>query len=286
MTPTEDKSKEKRDQFIIAYLPNLSQTQVVVSHAVALAQMLHKGLILLHVNDSTFATCPQNDAEQTIHTLRDTVAASYADTNYCIIPGKTADIIETLPELLNAVAIVAQVDRTAPRKSPTHPKQLLRNFANCKVAFLTAQTTKTDSTPPASVALTVDFKHESKEKFIWSSYFARFGGSSIHTLYYDYRDPGLRSKWYANMQFLHKFYTNLGITFKPHIMQQHANWADVDGIEFAAESHYDLIVSVTTAERDVMEYIIGVQEHRTIVNRHNIPVMYLNPRDDFFILCD
>ena len=45
-----------KDQFVIAYLADLSMTNQVVSHACFLARMLNKGLILLYVEDSHLHT--------------------------------------------------------------------------------------------------------------------------------------------------------------------------------------------------------------------------------------
>jgi nucleotide-binding universal stress UspA family protein len=46
--------KEKKDQFVIAYLADLDNPDTVLTHAVALARMLGKGLILLHISDPRY----------------------------------------------------------------------------------------------------------------------------------------------------------------------------------------------------------------------------------------
>jgi len=47
-----------------------------------------------------------------------------------------------------------------------------------------------------------------------------------------------------------------------------------------------LLIAVTTKEKDGLEFFVGVQEQRTIVNRERIPILFLNPREDLYVLCD
>ena len=42
-------NKEKKDQFVIAYLNNLDYTDSCIEHAVQIANILNKGLILIHI---------------------------------------------------------------------------------------------------------------------------------------------------------------------------------------------------------------------------------------------
>lgn len=287
----------KKDQFVIAYLTDLTDTDVVVSHALFLSKKLRKGLVLLHISDSRYTKTSTAEAEEELKKICSTLESS----SYAALAGDTKEIITSLPTLMNAVVIVAQVAARAARRSPLNRRNVLRNFAECRAAFLTVQQPfsvhPVDDTPaggqtsvaggqPDEVAMVVDFKRESKDKFIWSSYFPRFIGSRMNVLYYDYKDQFLHSKWYANMQQLHKLYTGLDITFQPRIMESKSTFPDVDALRFARSHGYRLLICVTTKERDTLEYIIGTQEMRTITNRYRIPILFLNPREDLYVICD
>ncbi len=286
----------KKDQFVIAYLTDLTDTDTVISHALFLSQKLQKGLILLHISDPRYTRTTTEQAGQDLKKICDTLK----NTTYAALAGDTRQIISSLPSLMNAVLVVAQVAARAPRRSPVNRRNVLRNFADCRAAFLTVQQpfsapisdTATSSQPSIAgcrfddVAMVVDFKKESKDKFIWSSYFPRFIGSRMHVLYYDYKDQFLRTKWYANMQQLHKLYTGLDITFQPHIIESKSTFPDVNALRFAHSQGYKLLICVTTKERDTLELFIGTQEMRTITNRYNIPILFINPREDLYVLCD
>jgi hypothetical protein len=276
---------KQKDQFIVAYISNLDQPHAVISYALYLAMMLHKGLILLHISDDKYTKLLPAEAEPRLQQLRDSLPPE-ADVTYVALKGETRKIISNLPVLIGAVALVCHVDARARRCHPQHPKELLRNFADCKVAYLTVQEPMRDPKGIQNVALSVDFKKQAKEKFIWSSYFARFNGSNIHALYYDYKDDALKRSWYDNMRFLQKLYTALNITFAPHVIPDKSTFEDVNALRYCSQEHYDLLISLTTDERDALEFFIGTQEQYIITNSQHLPILFLNPRDDLYVICD
>ena len=284
--------KEKKDQFVIAYLADFSGTDTVVSHALHMARMLGKGLILLHISDPRYTTLSTEQAEQQLRDIQASLLNSQSTTHnsipisYAALRGTTVDIISALPDLLGAVLIVARVDRHTHRGAISR-RAILKNFAKSRAAFLVVQKPLQNPQFP-DIALTIDFRKESKDKIIWSSYFPRFGGKRVHVLYYDYKDSFLRSKWYATMQQLHKLYTELNIVqfLTPHIIPSKSTFPDVNALRFAADQGYGMLISVITKEKDGLEFFIGTQEQRTIINRFNIPVLFLNPREDLYVLCD
>ena len=278
--------KKNKDQFVIAHLTDPQHTDEVLAYSIHLAERLRKGLLLLHINDSrypTLVTDPEaflKDLQQSAQQQNPQIPVSYA-----ALKGRSPEVIETLPTLLNGVVAVTAASIEAGRKSPLHTKNILKDYSNSKIAYLVVRVQQSFC-PIKHVGLTVDFHRESKEKLIWSSYFSRFGASQLHVIYHDYKDDGLRQKWYNNMRFLHKFYTNLGLTFTPHIVPQKSAAVDADALPFMAESQYDLLVAVTTKEKDILDSIMGTQEQRTIRNSQNLPILFLNPRDDIYVLCD
>lgn len=283
---------EKKDQYIIAYITDFDHPETVLSYAAFLSQMLQKGLVLLHISDTRHSKLSTEEAEERLRQLQARVPAytPFSVPNipitYAALKGDSRKLISALPTLLGAVAVVAQVDRHAHGRNPKSRKELMRNFADCKTAFLIAQEPLENPDRMKDVAVAIDFKKESKDKMIWSSYFPRFGNSRMHVLYYDYKDDFLHNKWYANMTQLHKLYNGLGITFQPHIMPSKSTFLDINALRYAKSQDYGMLIAVTTKEKDGLEFFIGVQERRTIVNRERIPILFLNPREDLYVLCD
>lgn len=274
-----------KDQFVIAYLADLSMTDTVVAHARLLAKMLHKGLILLYVEDKHVGGPDIHSVTPAL--LKAEADAADAQPAHAALKGDSRDIIAQLPTLLNGVVAVAGVNPAARKGTPTHPKEVLRLFGECKIAYLTVQTPPTDD-PYRHVAYGVDFRKESKEKLIWASYFARFNQSTLHMLHFNYKDSGLRTKLNNNIRFMNNFFRNVGVEYQTQTVQGRALFPETLVCNEAGASGYGLLISVTTdtRDRDVLEWFAGVQEDRTIRNSARMPVLYLNPRNDIYVLCD
>ncbi len=276
---------EKKDQYIVAYIADYDKADTVLAYSLMLSTYLRKGIILLRVCDPRYTSETTDEAQQQLIAMKQRLPEKVFST-YCALKGKTADVIELLPKAFNAVAIAGFVDKSN-RKSACHPKNLLRDFAKCKVAYLLAQEPpKSYGAVVGKVAFSLDFKKESKDKLIWASYFPRFFGSQLYVLSYNYTDEFLRNKWYSNVKFMDKMYANLGVTYEKADLGKPKSFIDVVGLQAASQLGIGLLISTTTAEKDVFEYFIGVQEQRTIANEYKIPILFLNPRDDLYVLCD
>lgn len=277
---------EKKDQYIAAYIADYSCVDVVLSYALFLSNMLNKGLILLRIADPKYTSETTSEAEMELKKIRSTIPANVYAT-YCVLKGKTKNILSVLPGAFNVVAIVGSVNAEASKKSPLNKKNLLKDFSDCKTAFLIASKKIDDVEKLKKIAFSVDFKKESKDKLLWASYFSRFNSSTLHAVSLKYDDVFLRARWYDNMKFLDKMFASLNIVCRKHTLEkQQSQYIDMDVLSYSNEQNIGLLISVTTKERDVMEYFIGVQEDRTIVNEYKIPVLYLNPREDLYVLCD
>ena len=254
-----------KDQFVFAVLEDLEHSNIVLSYAQAMAEMLQKGLVLLHM-------CPDPAAaEPRLKELQQQLITHHASLtiSYMALKGKLKDAVDALPEHMGAVLFVVQAR-----------KHLLRDFAACRVAYFTVQA---PYKPIQQVALTVDYRKESKEKYIWASYFARFGHHSLTAHHYHYRDEGLRYKCRANLQFMRKLYTPLGISAAEQELPRRGSYPDC---ALLRTSPPDLLIAVTTKEMDFLEWFAGTQEDRTLFNPSHTPVLYLNPRDDIYVLCE
>lgn len=282
------KYKEYKDQFVIAHVADLDHMLPVTTHAALLSRMLGKGLILLHISDPQFTSVDPSQAEAVLQREVQVVKdrEHLTDVNYMALKGNTKEIVNAFPILLNAVVAVAMVDAAAPKRSVLHPKTFLRQYDECKVAYLTVQQPLYPGYTFSQVALTIDYKRESKEKMLWSSYFARFNHSAVHALHYDYSDEGLAYKWLSNHKFMLKFYQSLSIEFSNEVLPTKRSFIDLPALDYCAAQGYQLLIAVTTNEKDVAEWFIGTQEQRTVVNSYHIPILFINPREDVYVLCD
>ena len=273
-----------KDQFVIAHLTDLEHTDIVVSHALRIAGFLQKCIILLYVEDEKYNGLTADEATPKLKALSETLP----DASYCALKGKTKEIISSLPTMLNGVVVVAQVNRNAPKRTAMHYKEVLRNYEESKIAFLTVQEKASHSDSWGKVAMTVDYRKESKEKLIWTSYFARFNHSQINILSQHYKDEGLRDLWRNNMLYLRKFFEKLSLTYLQDELLSNSSYPDIDALLYCQQHEIGILIATTTPTREVdfWEWITGTQECKTIINEQHIPILFINPREDLYVLCD
>lgn len=285
-------SKEKKDQFVIAYLPCAEVVDCVMTHTVRLAEMLKKDIILLHIADHRYHDSSVD--EGLLQRLQNEINSRQEGTphvSYCVLRQPTRKAIAALGELLNSVVVVAAVDPNARKRTATHYREVLHNFSECKTAYLTVQyDSKTVQQPHYdTVAFSVDYSKESKEKLIWASYFARFNQSRLDLFHHTYSDEGLHQKWHNNMRFLNKFFDGFGIRYQAHALHgRQGLFAETAVVDAAYQEGCHLLISTTTdlRNKDLLDYLLGCAEQRTIRNEYRLPILFLNPRDDLYVLCD
>lgn len=276
-----------KDQFVIACLGDFSMQKAVMSHAAFLSRMLGKGIILLYVDDPRYKGISTESAEQRMLEIE----AQHADLHpaHVAMKGNMREVVHALPKLLNGVVAVVGTDTHALRRTPTHPDSVLHDFADCAIAYLAVQDQLTRPESYLNVAYSVDFNRESKDKLLWASYFARFNKSRLHMLHYDYKDDRLRQLFSNNIQFMDKFFRTLNLGYEDHVLSGRAPlFPEGRVLEEAKALGCGLLITLTTdlRKRDVLEWFIGTQEQRIVRNPLLMPILFLNPRDDFYVLCD
>lgn len=268
-----------KDQFVIACVEDAASAATVLPWARHFAERLrHKGLMALHVSRE------KGDDSW----LRD------LGVPYVSMQGEWATAIEGLPTAFNGILAVAAVNPAAPRSSLTHPKTLLREFASCKIAYLcvsdrsgTGGDGRDGHIPPISIqhsALTMTHRREGKEKLVWASYVARFLGSRITIAHPGYKDQDLRMRWRNNMRYADKIFTPMELTYGTAIVTS-STQPDLAALD---ELRPDLLIARTTdtRDRDLVDWFLPRPEQRLLTHRSATPLLFLNPRDDLYILCD
>ncbi len=261
-----------KDQFVIACVESAESAATVLPWARHFAECLnHKGLMVLHV--STTAT--------------DDSWLKELGVPFVSMQGDWRTAIEGIPTAFNGILAVAAVNPAAPRSSLTHPKTLLHEFKNCKTAYLVVGSRRAEVGGRKSeggsrkALLTMTHRREGKEKLVWASYLARFLGSRITIAHPDYRDGDLRMRWKNNMRFVDKMFTPLGITYTDAV----AYGDDYKTLDLLQP---DLLIARTSdpRERDIFDLLSPLPEYRLLTHPSHTPILFLNPRDDLYILCD
>ncbi len=278
-------TKKKKDQFVIAYLHCLNEKQSCLDYALQMAQILNKGLILLHISDPKHTSITPEQAEQRLKEINQTLPENVFHS-YVALNGKSEQILNAIGELLNAVLLVTSCNpHSKNKKESDNPQTLLGNLASSRIAYLVC--------PPEgkpreykTVVLTLNQLRESKEKTLWASYFARFASSDIVLYYRRYRDEFHQRQLNFNIAFTRKIFSQFGLPIRTFHSSDTKTELDIQGLQYTESHSCDLLICQTTKNKSFMETILGLEEVRVAKQIRNTPILFLNPREDLFILCE
>ncbi|MBR1549670.1 MAG: hypothetical protein IJ634_03445 [Bacteroidales bacterium] len=260
--------KEKKDQFIALCADTLAEARQLMPFARSLSEAFRKGIILF--------TC-SGDGDRWVGEV---------ECPHVVLKGAWADAIEAMPVAFNVVLAIASCDSKAPRQALAHPKQLLKNFRQSKVAYLAVPADATDLCTDR-VALTLDHQRESKEKLLWASYMARFCHSGIHVYHIPYTDADFRNRLNNNFRYLDKVFSSLSLQYEQHPLPGGSQYANPD-LKALALGRCDLFISLVSdsRDRDFLDALLPPPPLRLLRSASATPVLFLNQRDDLYIMCD
>lgn len=278
-------NKEKKDQFVIAYLNNLDCVDVCIEHSVKIANILNKGLILIHIYDELLTLIGVEEAESKLKELNSNITDVQLHS-YISLKGNSKEIIGKLGQLLNAVIIVTSCNpNEKQRNKADNPTTLLKNMENSRTAYLICNQ-KQSVVDYQKVLLTLNNARESKEKTLWASYFARFFGSEVTLFYHPYKDSFYQKQLNLNLAFARKMLGQFNIIPSNHKSEDRKNLLDLQALEYADKENYGVIICQTTKDKSLFDLLKGLEEVKVLKSLKDRPILFLNPRDDLFVLCE
>lgn len=281
------KKGEYRDQFIIAYITDLDNCDDVVKWSEKLALMLNKGIILLHISDPQYTPLSTSEAEVKLKKINEKINIPLSHS-YAAVKGKTKEIIHSVGDLLNGVVIVSKVLNSKNDNNKTSPlsvKNILKDFSTSRLAYFVFSSEYTEQNFE-EVILSMNALKESKEKVLWASYFGRFSHSRINIFYHRYKDEYLQKQLNLNIGFCRKMFKNFNIeTLNVHILNRKKN-IDLQAIEYAEEKEKNLCIFQTTNNKSIVDFLFGSSEEKVLKTMQKVPVLFLNQRDDIFVMCE
>ncbi|HBN06907.1 MAG TPA: hypothetical protein DD434_14155, partial [Bacteroidales bacterium] len=157
--------KEVKDQFIIAYLPDLENTQTIINNAICFAKMLNKGLILLYISDKAYKCVSITEAETVLKELSSKIT-EISFHSYCAIEGETKEIINKIPHLLSGVLLVSSAsgESKGKEKLASNSDIMLKNLYTSRIAYFISSQNVNSNLSFNKVVMTINNMRESKEK--------------------------------------------------------------------------------------------------------------------------
>ena len=315
-----------KDQFVVACIDSPHTAPAVIQAAKLFADSLrHKGLMLLNVSRHHKAdwlkdyglpfAALQGDWATAIEGLPTAFNAILAVA--AVDPSAPRSSLSNPRTLLRAFRNCKTAYLTIPHLSPSTPPTSLPHPSHIPPTTKSAlpldegEFPKGKGVPHLSpftfhlspfTSLTIDYRRESKEKLIWASYLARFLHANLTLALPQYRDSGLRQQQRNNLLYIQKIFKPLNINYTTHPLPPTTshlspltfylspftfNLSPPDLLSLTS-LHPDLHIALTTdpREKGLADLLFGTPELQLLRNPSSPPILFLNPRDDLYVLCD
>lgn len=252
-----------------------------VRYAATLAIVFKSSLIVVHrfgFRSTSLSQAVENEEfRQIIAEYSDKIDISVS--NYPFLP----HLLHHYAERHNAIMYVIGVSR---KQGETffNRRRALKFIAPSRLPVMTVGAASPTDPQWLNVMTTLDIYRQEKEKALWSGYFNRYGGATVHILHTTYKDEFLREKLRDNLEFTDKLYDNLSILAEKHELPKVGD-LEAYALEHASDYKASLLVVMTTTYKTIIDILFGTREKHLIANRFDIPILCLNERDDLYVLC-
>jgi len=144
------------------------------------------------------------------------------------------------------------------------------------------------------IILPLDINCQEKELALWASYFPAYSqqnrpfipkeDTTIHIIYNQYKDVLLRNKVQNNVDFVIKLFDNLEVSYKLHSFTK-INNIHIFGLEFAKKIKNSALLYLMPKYSSLIDIFFGSVSSSLLKGKDGVPVIYLNAREDNFMLC-
>lgn len=260
-----------------------------INHATLLAKILKKEISLLHVVESGLLTSEkaldqkEEEVKQKLAVLSEKIQKESGIESHIIT--RRGNIFETIGEVADELNTAFVVMGTHGVKGIQHVvgSRALKVINNANRAFVVVQNKPIRDYGYKNIILPIDFSRETKQKLVWAAELSKIFDSTFH-IFADYEsDEYAANAVKNNIAYAENYLSTRNCKFTVNKRSKDDNFTKAT-IQFAAANDADLIIIMTSQEKDLGDYIVGPYEQNVIANDAQIPVMTLNPVDNMQIL--
>jgi nucleotide-binding universal stress UspA family protein len=243
-----------------------------LEHGISLSKHLNTSVYLFHIVKK------EKEVDEATGKLNEIIAEAKKKYNVEALPLiKVGTIFTTIAEVASEMHAEMVILGTHGMKGMQKlvGSWALKVIAGSKVPFIVVQ-----ASPKGAgfekIVFPLDFRKENKEKINWIYYVARLYSSKFYIIKAKSTDPKFKKGIQSNLMFTKKFLDNNEIPYE--IFTAESGNFTHETIEFAHKMDADLILIMTTKNINVADYVLGAHEQTLISNKHEVPVMCINPR--------
>jgi len=132
----------------------------------------------------------------------------------------------------------------------------------------------------------VDIRKENSDAALWCSWFGRFNKSEVVVIGANDKDREMQKMVGHNILLAKKLFNKFQIRHKVYKGIKSSLGNAFEALELAKSSESDLLVILGSSTITPLDWLIGLPERKIIKQAEQLPVLFINPRRDNYILCD
>ena len=175
-----------------------------------------------------------------------------------------------------------------------HKKNARKWIKKSRIPVFTVENYESETNDYQQIILPLDINCQEKELALWASYFpAHFQKNCphipkenilLHIIYNQYKDEFLHKKVQDNIDFVIKMFDNLDVSYKLHPFTKIDN-IHTFGLQFAKNIKNSVLLYLMPEYNSLIDLLFGTVSNKLLGNKEQIPVLFLNAREDIFVLC-
>ena len=253
-------------------------SDVALQEGISLCKVFNSGIVLFQNN--------ANDEEKkALAKLAAHINSKYGLRVESYAPqGKTDKLIFALAKKTETILIIIghNKSKTSLGKSIRFTLNKLRKS---KTPFLMAPHAL-HSRSFKNIVYVMGYQKQEKEKILWASYFGRIYKSKINVIVPNASDQFFKTGINGNMAAMEKLYNNIEITHENIPLKFNIHKINKEAIIYAKDKNAGALITLSTLRPDIFDFFGGSIEKKLICNKHDVPILCINPRDDLYILCN
>ncbi len=253
------------------------KAEYALQHAMNYAKIIEKDIILLHIVKKAKEIEP---ALQKLNAIIEEYSKTIEVPIHAMV--KEGNIFTTITEVINELKATLAVMGTHGRKGLQKilGSWALKVITGSKAPFIVVQAPPRDTEKEVKeIVVPIDFRIENKQKLSWINFLSKLFHTKFYLCYVDDPDRIAKKRILGNIKVAIDYMDEKGIPYE--IKKLEGDDLAEETIEFAHQIDAAMIMVTTTRNPKTLDYMFGAEEQEIIANRYQIPVMCINPRDDF-----
>lgn len=263
-------------------------TRCALDHAIALAKLLKHEVCLLHIVSGDYyerrlATYTDALIQKDLLKMGDEAKGdSQVKISAVVREGNIFDDIGAVAKEIGAYLIVMGTHGTVGLQK-VFGSRALKVITNSTIPFVVVQKKMQQTIVEGfkDIVLPLNLCKESKQQLGWAIHLAKKFNSKVHVITTQEKDEFLKNKLDANLAYARKVLLENGILYSLKIVEG-KDFAE-QTMEYATEIKANLIMAMTSENKELTDFFIGPFEEKMINNKFQIPVMCVNPRKDVYV---